>query len=304
MKVLITGATGLLGRRLTTVLLSQNIQVHYLSTRKEKLETAPNYKGFYWNPKEGEIDCACLDGIDAIIHLAGASIAAPWTAKNKKAILSSRIDTAALLLARLQEKKQRITSFISASAIGIYPSSYTATYKEETPIEIEKDNFLQSVVVAWEKAAQDFSAVAAHVACIRIGLVLSTQGGLLGSLLPLVKMGVASPIGSGAQWQSWIHTEDLVQIFVQALKAQWEGVYNAVAPNPCTQKVLLQQLGKQLHRPIWLPPVPPLALKVFLGERSALALSSQLVQPKAVAEKQFKFQFPQLEKALEQVLKK
>ena len=99
-------------------------------------------------------------------------------------------------------------------------------------------------------------------------------------------------------------TEDLVQIFVQALKAQWDGVYNAVAPNPCTQKVLLQQLGKQLHRPIWLPPVPPLALKVFLGERSALALSSQLVQPKAVAEKQFTFQFPQLEKALEQVLKK
>ena len=105
MKVLITGATGLVGRRLTTVLLSQNIQVHYLSTRKEKLETAPNYKGFYWNPKDREIDCACLDGIDAIIHLAGASIAAPWTAKNKKAILSSRIDTAALLLARLQEKK-------------------------------------------------------------------------------------------------------------------------------------------------------------------------------------------------------
>ena len=146
-------------------------------------------------------------------------------------------------------------------------------------------------------------AVSNHLAQIRIGLVLSPKGGVLPQLMLPVKMGIGSPTGSGAQWQSWIHIDDLVAVFIQAVMEQWEGIFNATAPNPCTQKELIQELGKQLKRPIWMPAVPAFALKLLMGERSALALSSQKVLPVQLKAKNFSFKYPTLENALSQILK-
>ncbi len=300
MRVLITGATGLIGTRVTQLCQEKGIKVNYLTTTKDKIESKPDYKGFYWNPEKDEIDPEAFKGVSAIINLVGENIAKRWTQEQKDKIISSRVDTAALLYKTLQNNNHHITHFISASAIGIYPSSLEKLYTEEN--EAVDDSFVGEVVVQWEEVADNFSDLGMDVAKIRVGLVLAREGGLLEKLKEPLNFNVGSPLGSGNQWQSWIHINDVAGIFVHTLENKLEGTFNAVAPNPVTNKELINEVASKMGKSVWLPNVPAFALKAVLGEMSRLVLSSQLVSSDKIEQTGYRFEYTNLAKALEDTM--
>ncbi|HKL36773.1 MAG TPA: TIGR01777 family oxidoreductase [Salegentibacter sp.] len=302
MRVLITGATGLIGSKISQLCRDKGIEVHYLSTSKEKLEKKKDYKGFYWNPNENKINTDALEGVDAIINLVGASIAERWTPEQKKKILKSRTETADLLYKCLQENEHQVKNIVSASAIGIYPSSLEKLYTEED--KGVDDSFVGEVVVKWEEAVDNFKDLGIDVAKIRIGLVLAEDGGVLQKLKEPVNFNVGSPLGNGKQWQSWIHIDDISGIFMFALENQLTGIYNAVAPNPVTNKELVKQVASQMGKSVWLPNVPKFALKLALGEMSHIVLSSQLVSSDKIERKGYTFKYVNLAKALQDLISK
>ena len=300
MKVLITGATGLIGSSITELCLEKNIQVHYLTTSKEKIEHSENYKGFYWNPNENKIDETCMEGVDKIINLVGASVSKRWTDDQKKAILNSRVESANLLYNLLATKENKVTHLVSASAVGIYPDSLTNLYQEDSPKVA--DNFLGNVVIKWERAVDQFEKLGIEVAKIRIGVVLAKGGGALEKMKEPVEKGFGSPLGSGKQWQSWIHIEDLSRIFIFALQNDLDGVFNGVAPNPVTNKKLTHSIADILDKSLWMPNVPAFMLKLILGEMSTIVLSSQLVSNKKIDTHGFKYHYTHVVPALKNLL--
>lgn len=300
MRVLITGATGLVGSRIAKKCLAKNIEVNYLTTSKEKIKNETNYKGFYWDPDKNEIDKNCLVNVDAIIHLAGASIAKRWTSSYKEEIINSRINTASLLLDSMRNSNDKVSQFISASAVGIYPSSLRNLYTEED--EKRDDSFLAEVVEKWEAAADNFKDLGIKVAKVRTGLVLAADGGALQKMKEPADFNLGAAFGSGKQWQSWIHIDDLANMYIHILEKNLEGVYNAVAPNPVTNNELMDAIAKQLDKSVWLPNVPAIALKVALGDMSTVVLSSQLVSSDKIENTGFVFKYKNLIKALENLL--
>lgn len=296
MRVLITGATGMVGSRLSDLCLEKGMEVHYLTTGKSKIQKKENYKGFYWNPDAGEIEAGCLEGVNTIVHLAGASIAEPWTSSYKKQIIKSRVATANLLFETLKKQENEVENFISASAIGVYPSSLQKLYFEDDAAVA--DNFVGEVVRKWEAAADQFEKIGLDVAKIRIGLVLAEEGGMLEKIKKPISLNMGAALGSGKQWQSWIHVEDLAGIFLFAIQNHLSGTFNAVAPNPVTNKELTKELAKQMGKSIWLPNVPKFALKTLLGEMSQIVLSSQLVSCKKIDSAGYNFKYHQLSRAL------
>jgi uncharacterized protein len=301
MKVLITGATGMIGKELVALLLKHQIELHYLTTSKNKIESKPKYIGFYWNLEEGYIDSNCLLGVDAIIHLAGATVSKRWTPKYKQEIIESRLISSALLYSCIKNNPNQVKQIISASAIGIYPDSLKEIYSEN---EISTDNsFLGNVVVKWEESVDAFKILDLQVTKIRIGLVLSNKGGALVEMLKPIKMGIGSPFGSGEQMQSWIHIDDLVNIFYFVLENQKEGVYNAVAPNPISNTELTQAIAKTLDKPLFMTNIPKFIMKLILGEMHQLLYSSQKVSSKKIEENGFNFQFREIIPALDDLLK-
>lgn len=296
MRVLITGATGLIGSRLSNLCRKKGIQVNYLTTDKNKIKKEEDYQGFYWDPRSQEIEKGCIEGVRTIIHLAGASIAEPWSNSYKKKIIKSRTDTAALLFKTLDDSSHQVENFISASAIGIYPSSLQKLYFEDD--NVIADNFIGEVVRKWETAADEFEKLGLDVAKIRVGLVLAEDGGMLEKIKKPISLNMGAALGSGKQWQSWIHIEDLAEIFLFAIENELTGVYNAVAPNPVTNKELTKALAKQMGKSIWLPNVPKFALKALLGEMSQIVLSSQLVSSKKIEDQGYNFKYTNLSRAL------
>ena len=301
MRILITGATGLVGSEITRLLHEKGININYLTTSRSKIEKSDNYKGFYWNPSTGEIDTKCLEGVGAIINLAGASVFQPWTTSNKKKILNSRIDSLNLLSRTLEENDHEVGQLASASAIGIYPSSTQKMhYEEEKEVA---DNFLGEVSEKWEVAAQKFSNLGVRVAIVRIGIVLARDGGALPQIARPVKYNVGTALGSGKQWQSWIHVTDLARLFLFLISNGAEGVFNGVAPNPVTNEDLTREVAAVMDKKIWLPKVPGFALKLVMGEMSTVVLGSQLVSSKKVEEEGFNFQFINLRQAIRDIYK-
>lgn len=300
MKVLITGATGLVGSEIVKRCAEDNISVNFLTTSAEKVDYFENAKGFVWSPSEGKIDLNCLRGVDKIINLVGANVAEPWTDSHKKAIYDSRIETAALLKKSLRENEHRVNQITSASAIGIYPDSQKNYYHEST--SDSADNFLGDVVVKWEKAVDEFSELGLEVAKIRIGLVLSADGGALSPILKTVKNYLGAPLGNGKQWQSWIHIYDLSRMFLFAVNNNLDGVYNGVAPNPVSNEKMTNCIAELEGKPLWLPNVPAIVLKTAMGERSCLVLNSQRVSAEKIESLNFDFRFPILKKALQNLL--
>jgi len=300
MRVLITGATGLVGSNIAKKCIGKGIKVNYLTTSKDKIENKQNYKGFYWDPTNSEFDENCLDGVDAIIHLAGASIAKRWTSSYKEEIIDSRVETAKLLYNSLKSSNRHISQFISASAVGIYPSSLQKLYTEDDS-KID-DSFLAEVVEKWEAAADSFKDLNIKVAKVRTGLVLAKNGGALQKMKEPADFNLGAAFGSGKQWQSWIHIEDLADLYMHILDNGLEGVYNGVAPNPVTNTELMEGIAKQLDKNVWLPNVPAIALKVALGDMSTVVLSSQLVSSDKIEKTGFSFRYKNLTKALEDLL--
>jgi len=299
-KVLITGATGLIGSELVRQCHNEGIAVNYLTTSKEKIEKSENYKGFYWNPKKGEIDIEAFDGVTAIINLVGASISKCWTKQYKKIILDSRVESINLLHDTLQNIDHNIVHFITASGVGVYPNSKTKLYTEEDN-EID-DTFLAEVVVAWETAAAKFKNSGMEVSKVRTGVVLAKEEGALPKLIKPIKFGVGAPLGSGDQWQSWIHIQDIAGIYLFLLKNQLEGKYNAVAPNPVQNKKMTKMIASKLDSPLWMPNIPAFTLKLLLGEMSVLVLEGQLVSSHKIEQLGYQFKFYNLENALQDLL--
>ncbi|RIV31396.1 TIGR01777 family protein [Flagellimonas lutimaris] len=297
MKVLITGATGLVGQAIVKVLHQKGIPVNYLTTSKEKITSTENFQGFYWNPSKEEIDLDCFDNVQAVINLAGTNIAKRWTPDHRRKVLSSRINSLRTLKKGLEQSKNKeVECLVSASAIGIYPNSISEYYDEnETKVD---DGFLGEVVQKWEAEANTFEKLNIDVAKIRIGLVLSKDGGALPKMAMPIKNFVGAPLGSGEQWQSWIHIDDLAQMFVFAVENNLKGVYNGVASNPVTNTKMTKELAKILERPLWLPNVPAFLLKTFLGKMSTLVLASQRVSSKKIEEEGFSFQYVNICQAL------
>lgn len=301
MTILITGATGLVGSELVHNLLTENYTVHYLTTSKHKLLQEKNYKGFYWNPTTQEIDVNAFDKVETIIHLAGASISKKWTQKYKEEILNSRVFSTQLLFKTLQSNPHQVKQIIAASAIGIYPSSLTKIY-HETDTQVD-GSFLGEVVESWENEVTKFESLGILVAKIRIGIVLAKNGGALSEMLKPIRLGFGAALGSGEQYQSWIHLLDLIAIFKFVLEHQKEGVYNAVAPYPISNLELTRAIAKTLHKPFFLPSVPKFILQVLLGEMQTIVTSSQHVSCMKLLDEGFQFKYASIEKALQQILK-
>ncbi|MFD2517998.1 TIGR01777 family oxidoreductase [Salinimicrobium flavum] len=297
MRILITGATGLIGKKITQICHEKGVGVNYLTTSKKKIKEKENYRGFFWNPSSGEIDVRCLEGVGAIINLAGASVFQPWTKKAKANILNSRVDSLNLLFQTLKNNPHEVGQIISASAIGIYESSYQKMhYEDESAVD---NSFLGKVVQKWEAAVDPFKDLGLRVAKVRIGLVLSNEGGALPQMQRPLAYNLGTSLGSGQQWQSWIHIEDLARIFLHILENGLTGVYNGVAPNPATNEDLTEQLAKTMDKKLWLPKVPSFMLKLVMGEMSSAVLSSQLVSSKKIENTGFDFRYTNLEKAFE-----
>ncbi len=300
MTVLITGATGLIGQEIVKQCHAEGINVHYLTTSKSKLSTEANYKGFYWHPSSNDIDHTCFEGVSAIINLVGASISKRWTNDYKKEILESRTKTAQLLQDTIKAHNYKIDHVVSASAIGIYPTSLV-NYYEEINTEIS-ESFLGKVVHEWETAVDGFEALGCKVAKIRIGLVLAKDGGALPEITKPMKFCAGAAFGSGKQWQSWIHVEDLATLFVFALRNKLEGIYNGVAPNPVSNEELTKVAAGVLEAPLLLPNIPKLPMKLALGEMHMLLFESQRVSSHKIETAGFNFHFVNLRPALEDLL--
>ncbi|MGR7813531.1 TIGR01777 family oxidoreductase [Lacinutrix undariae] len=301
MKILITGATGLVGKEIVAQCHEKNIDVHYLTTSKNKLENKPHYKGFYWNPKSQIIDVSCFVGIDCIINLAGTSISKRWSTTYKAQILQSRVE--ALQFLQTTIAKENITGvkhMVSASAIGVYPDSIT-NYYDETSVQVS-NSFLGEVVQQWESAADAFTTLGIKVSKVRIGLVLAANGGALSEMVKPIKYGLGSAFGSGKQWQSWIHVIDLARLFVFILEENIEGVINGVAPNPVTNTELTKAVAKQLKRPLFLPNIPKVFMKLLLGDMHILLFESQRVSATKIEDLGFNYNYYYIKRALEDLL--
>lgn len=300
MRILITGATGLIGSKITEYCRQRGIEVNYLTHNRSKIKEEPNFQGFYWNPQTGEIDVKCLEKVDAVINLAGANLFKIWTKSYKKELIDSRVDSLNLLFKTLKNNKHQVKQLVSASAIGIYPHSFQKIYDETDPQAA--NSFLGKLIQKWEKAAGQFSTIGIDVAILRTGMVLAKNGGAL----PIFKLSVNSylgaPLGTGKQWQSWIHVSDVARIYLFAILQNLDGVYNAVSPNPVTNEEMTNAIAENLKKPLWLPKIPAPLLKLFMGQMATVALSSQLVESKKIQQMGFEFYYSNINKALEDLL--
>lgn len=300
MKILITGATGLVGQEITKLAIQHGHTIHYLTTSKQKIKNTTFEKGFYWNPESSEIDHNCLEGVEKIIHLAGATVAKKWTSAYKQEIIESRTISATVLLKLLKSNENQVNQIVSASAIGIYPSSESVVY-DENSTQVDA-GFLGQVVKKWEESVDHFRMLPISICKIRIGLVLSGKGGALMEMVKPTKLGLGAAFGSGNQMQSWIHIEDVANIFLTAVENNWSGVFNAVAPNAVTNQVLSKEIATVLKKPFFMPNVPRFVMQMALGEMHEILFSSQHVSAAKVQSKGYEFKFPTLKMSLKNLL--
>jgi uncharacterized protein len=298
--VLITGGSGLVGTRLTEILLDKGYNVSHLS-RKEDLNNP--IKKYKWDIETNFIDKKAFENIDHIIHLAGAGVAEKrWTEERKKEILNSRIDSTKLLHDILKSTTNTTKSVVSASAIGYY--GFGGDNKAFVETDKPANDFLANVTKLWEAEVDKITNLNIRIVKLRIGVVLTDKGGALPQMALPIKLLAGSPLGSGKQVISWIDLDDLCNMFVYALEnTQMVGAYNAVAPNPATNKIFTEAIGKALNRPIWPLSVPNFVLKLVLGEMAVMATGDCNVQNKRIKnETNFKYQYPDLEKCLKRYL--
>jgi uncharacterized protein len=299
-KILITGATGLIGSRLTSLLLQKGYQVFHLG-RTSRNGAVP---GFVWDIENGLLDTNALEGVDTIIHLAGAGIADKrWSARRKREIRESRTRSTRLLFDTLNKSRHQVKNFIAASAIGYYG------FENNDQVFHEDDragsDFLSSVVKDWEQEIDQVRRLDIRVVKIRIGIVLTPEGGALKEIARPIRLGFGAPLGTGKQVMSWIHLDDLCNLFLYATEnQQMEGAYNAVTPYPATNLEFTRVVAATLHRPLWLPPVPGFVLRLLVGEVADLVINGSNVSPSRIQQVGFQFQFPELEKALNNLLLK
>ena len=295
--ILITGATGMLGKDLIETLLKQGDQVSILSRKAQHIDRV---NVFLWDIYKQKIDPDCLNGVDTIIHLAGENISkGKWSEQRKKEIIESRVLSASLLFKTIAKHKNQVKNFISATAVGFYGNRADEILAEDSPAG---DDFLADCCKQWEAAADQGTTMGLRVIKIRTGVVLSKSDGALPQMAKPIQLFVGAPLGTGKQWMPWIHYKDMTQIYIHALADQsMSGSYNACAPFPVTNKTLTKAIAKQLHRPVWPFNTPETVMKFILGEMSAIVLNSTNTSAQKLLDTGFLFKFTHVEDALSDI---
>ena len=306
MKIAITGATGLVGTRLIAKLKENNHQIIVFTRNSAKAQKVfpssrfPNLEIVPYTPQESGTWQTKVSGCDAVVNLAGEPISERWTAQHKKAILESREIGTRKIVEAIAKAEVKPQVLVSGSAIGYYGTSETATFEETSP---PGNDFLAQVCQKWEAEAQAVKEYGVRLVIVRIGIVLANGGGALSKMLTPFQMGAGGPIGTGRQWFSWIHRDDLVNIIIEALtRNDLTGVYNATSPNPVKMQEFCQTLGEVLNRPSWLP-VPEFVLELLLGDGAVVVLEGQQVLPKKTQSSNIQYQYPKLRSAIQEIVK-
>lgn len=304
-KVLITGGTGMVGKKLVEMLTGKGYEVAVLTRNTDKHPSQPSVTYYNWDFEKEFIDERALDDIDAIIHLAGSGVMDKrWNNAYRNEILKSRTASISFLLQKLQKRNHSVKTLVSASAIGWYGPDFKQDYAftEEYPAS---NHFLGNTCKLWEESAEQAESLGIRVCKLRIGIVLSNKGGALPEFIKPIKMGIAAIFGNGKQMVSWIHVEDLCRMFLFALAHEnIRGSYNAVAPVPSNNKNLVITLATILKGRFWIPLfVPSLLLKCLLGERSIELLKSTTVSSSKISAAGFTFLYPEISQALKKILK-
>jgi uncharacterized protein (TIGR01777 family) len=302
--VLITGGTGMVGTSLTQLLLSKGYQVIIL-TRKPQTSPIPNLTYAVWDIAKGTIDPLAFEKADTIVHLAGAGVADKrWSKKRKQEIVDSRVMSGALLVKYLTAHTHQVKTVVTASAIGWYgpdtEQSLQYGFTETDPVDAA---FLGDTCKQWEDSVKPIETLGIRLVTLRIGIVLNKQGGALAEFIKPAKFGLATIFGTGNQMVSWIHQNDLCKMILFGIQtASLKGVYNAVSPDPTSNKDLIIAITKKL-RSFYLPiPVPAFVLNIMLGEMSIEILKSAKVSSNKIQEADFKFDYPTLNSALHELL--
>lgn len=298
MNVLITGGTGLIGRKLVQKLRERNHNARVLTRKKTN-----NPDEFYWNTDEKFIDPKAFENLDSIIHLAGANISQKWTAEYKKELFSSRIDTANLLKDYCLRQNFRLKSFISASGINYY-GTFTSDEILKESDGVVKQDFLAKLCDEWENAAENFSDISHRTVCLRTAMVLAKDGGAFPMLKKTVDFNIGSAVGSGNQWMNWIHEDDLVNMYIFVLEnPEIEGKFNAVADQIPTNENFMQAMAKTSGK-LFLPVnVPSFVMKMAFGEMSSIILEGTRASNKKIKSLGFDFKFSTPEQAFEDLIK-
>lgn len=300
-RVLITGGSGLVGQQLTALLQRSDFEVFHLS-RKER----PNarIKTFKWDVTGGYLAEDALDGIDIIVHLAGAGVDDKrWSATYKKEILQSRTLSTTLLFDVLKSRNHNVKLFISASAIGIYPNTdHQVEFEESGPYG---NDFLADVTKSWEAEVNKVSSLGIRIVVLRIGVVFSSEGGALDKMVQPVRYGFGAALGSGNQYLSWIHIEDLTRMFEFVIRNEKvAGTFNAVGPSPSTNREVTKCIAKTLNKVYFLPNIPGFLLKLILGEIATIILGGTKVSSQKIENCGFEFKFRELKNTLADLLVK
>lgn len=298
MKFLISGGTGLIGSQITKLLISNGHQINILS-RKSKISKTLNIKYYLWDPKSKKIDERCLDDVEVIINLAGSSVFSLWIPSVKRKIINSRLNSLSTIYELLNNKKHKVKHLISASAIGIYPNHQTISYSESSDFKIK--SYLADVVQKWESKANDFKKLKLKVSILRIGLVLSKNGGILEKLIQFNKLRIVNTIDGGNQWQSWINIDDLANMFYFIAKNKYEGIFNAVSPNPVSFNKLQDFVSIRYKKPFikfnlskYLFTLPFKILNILDFYHDMIA-SNKKVSSNKIQKRGFKFVYKSLE---------
>jgi uncharacterized protein (TIGR01777 family) len=294
MKVLITGGSGLIGSRLTQKLKSEGVEVVHLTRYPNSKNGVKTYA---WDWAKGQIDERCFEGVTHIVHLAGEGIAdKPWTMERKRTIVKSRVLTARLIETKVRELNIPIEAFISASGIGYYGAITSETIFDEEGSR--GDDFVAECCVQWEEAADKFNDLC-RVVKLRTGVVLDNNGGAIPKMASPVKKGFGAALGKGSQYMPWIHHEDMVNIYLMALKnTKMSGVYNATSSVHTTNDAFTAALAKSMHKKIRLPHVPAFMMKLMFGEMAAILLEGSRVSNEKIKKEGFSFVYDDLDEAL------
>jgi hypothetical protein len=299
--VIITGGTGLIGKPLSKRLIEKGYNVAHLTRKRNPQSFIPSY---LWNPERHEIDRKAISEADYIIHLAGAGIGGKrWTKKRRQLIYDSRIKTCELLFNNIQESGTNLKAFISASGIGYYGTETSEKIFSET--DQPSGDFIGEICRHWEQIANRFEESGIRTVKIRTGIVLTRKGGAVSRMMIPVRMGIGSALGNGRQYMPWIHIDDICKIYIKALEdTTLKGAFNAVAPEHTTNKDFMRTLAKVLKKPFFFPNIPAVVLKIIFGKMSGILLNGSKVSAGKIIAAGYSFQFPELENALRDLLKK
>jgi uncharacterized protein (TIGR01777 family) len=301
MRVTVTGATGLIGRRLVGELTGRGDEVTVLTRNPEKArQTLPGTTAVAWDPEAGPAPPAAVDGRDGVVHLAGENVAQRWSAEAKRRIHDSRERGTRNLVAGLEAVENRPSVLVSASAVGYYGPRGPEPVPEDTPAG---DDFLARVCVTWEREAQAAGRLGVRVVNVRTGVMLDKGGGALGKMLPFFRAGVGGPVAGGDQYLPWVHADDVAAIYLQAIDdRRWSGPVNATAPEPVTNARFSKALGRALKRPAVLP-VPAFAIRTLYGEMAIIVTEGQNAVPERTLALGWQPRHPGLDEALRSALR-